>query len=138
MSNPSGRRILDELREERRLVVEMLDRLEADDDVGVAVLDRNGRGVGDVEGDVPRSVGVQGVGDRLGRGVDPDDLGGELPQERRAVALAARDVDDPPADAVAEREQVAVEVLVLDLVADVRRVALARELETRRPGWSNS
>ena len=113
-----------ELLEQAVVVAQMLERLEADDRVHGRGLERERRRVGLHERDLLGSVLGLGMGDRLRGGVDADDGSRHRSKERRAVPLAAGHVEHVLALAEPEREEIAMEVLVLDLVADLGRATL--------------
>jgi hypothetical protein len=109
----------------------VLDRLQEHDAVDVAgpqldhvALERDLRVLG------PRVL------ERLGIGVDADDRGRRASELGAAVALAAREVDDPAAaDALGDpavHDQVALEPVVL--LGDVRERALAGQVQRRDAG----
>ena len=114
----------DELPEQAVVVAQMLERLEADDRVHGRGRDRERRCVGPGERDLLGRVVSRGMGDRLRGRVDADDGSGDGSEQPRAVALAAGHVEHVLALAEPEREEIAMEVLVLDLVADLGRAAL--------------
>ena len=127
---PPGSEDARELLQHRRLVgrVEMLDRLERDDEVDAGVLERKrGRRSFDEAQAGHRGVGGARVRDGRRVDVDPDDLAGRAREKRGAVALAAGRVEHAPPGGEARRERVAVDVLVDDLPAHAGDEALAGE-----------
>ena len=111
-STPPRRQHTPELGEHRRLLGEMLDRLERHDEVdGVVGKRQRGTGAADIA-QVRGAVARLGMGHGLRRDVDADDVPGPFRQQEGAVAFAARRIQHPLAARERRDDAVAMPVLV--------------------------
>jgi len=117
-----------EAREHFRLLLDVLERLEADDDVEARIGEIERGRIGFLVAQVrPRAVALACVRDRRIVEIDADDFERAVGEQRRSVTLAARAVEHALALNQAARERIAVPVLVPDLAHALGREAFAGE-----------
>ena len=134
-----GRQQAFHLVEQRVGVREMLDELEADDQVERAISERDARRGCRQELDPAVGVALPRMCDGfLGR-VEADDTATARRQQGAAIPLAASEVQNPALAGQLRGEPIAVHVIVVDIrTAGARDVSLARKVQHLVcPGWSH-